>query len=404
MTETSQNILTINSGSSSLKIELYCVNQAAELVFSVNLSRIGLSDSRFNIKDEQDQKLFEATETLPNHSVALQKFLDWLHENKPELNFMAVGHRLVHGGSRYTTPQLVDVELMETLRELVPIAPEHLPQAITAIETVTKIYPNLPQVVCFDTAFHRTMPRVAQLYALPRRFAEQGLIRYGFHGLSYEFILQELERTAGKEVAHSRLIVAHLGNGCSMAAIRDGKSVDTTMGFTPTGGLVMSSRSGDLDPGVLLYLLQHENFTPAQLNRLLNKEAGLLGVSGISADMQDLLQRESSDQNAAEAVELFCYQARKYVGALVSVLSGVDNLVFTGGIGENAVTIRERICAGLGFLGIKLNTERNQTNAKIISAMDSRVTVRVIKTNEDLMIVRHTLDVLSKGSKPVQSN
>jgi acetate kinase len=275
---------------------------------------------------------------------------------------------------------------------LAAIVPDHLPQAIAAIRAVQRAYPLLPQVACFDTAFHRRMPRVAQIFALPRRFADDGVLRYGFHGLSYESIMQQLRALDGV-AANGRVVIAHLGNGASMAAVRGGRGIDTTMGLTPTGGLVMGTRSGDLDPGVLLSLLQRERMVPTALNALVNRQAGLLGVSGISADMRDLLARQATDPAAAEAIELFCYQARKFLGALAAALGGLDTLVFTAGIGEHAAPIRERICAGLEFLGIRLDPERNRAHAPIISAEGSLVTVRVMTTDEDRMIARHTVQV-----------
>jgi acetate kinase len=251
-------------------------------------------------------------------------------------------------------------------------------------------------VACFDTAFHRHMPHIAQIYALPRHFWHEGVLRYGFHGLSYEYIMQELMREAGPEVASGRVVIAHLGNGASMAAVLGGKSVDTTMGLTPTGGLVMSTRSGDLDPGVILYLLEEKRMRPSTLNDLLNQHAGLLGVSGTTSDMEDLLSQEAKNPHAAVAVDLFCYQAKKYLGALAAVLGGLDTLIFTGGIGENAAPVRWRICQDTEFLGIRLDASRNDANAPIISRSDSPASVRVMRTDEELMIARHTYTLASR--------
>jgi acetate kinase len=280
------------------------------------------------------------------------------------------------------------------LRELVPLAPDHLPQEIKAIQAASHYDPQLPQVACFDTAFHRHMPLLAQLYALPRPYLHMGLIRYGFHGLSYEYILQELRKEAGDAAADGRVIIAHLGNGASMAAVRNGQSMDTTMGFTPAGGLVMSTRSGDLDPGVLVYLLEERGLRASGLNDLINQRSGLLGISEISSDMQDLLAKEASEPHARQAVDLFCYQASKFLGALAAVLGGLDTLIFTAGIGENAPAVRQRICQNLTFLGIRLDEGGNAANAAIISREDEPVTVRVMHTDEDLMIARHTYTLL----------
>ena len=274
------------------------------------------------------------------------------------------------------------------MNELVLFAPEHLPQELEVIKTVTERYSNLKQVACFDTAFHRTMPRLAQIYALPRSVGDHGGIRYGFHGLSYEYIIGELINERDFHIEGSRIIIAHLGNGASMAAIKDGKSVDTTMGFSPAGGLIMSTRSGDLDPGIILYLLSEESLSSSQVSQMVNHQAGLLGVSEISSDMKELLEKENNP-NAIQAIELFCYQAKKYLGSLSAVLGGVDMLVFTGGIGENAPSIRQRICKDMSFLGIRLDLIRNNSNAPVISTADSPVTIRVMKTNEELMIARH---------------
>ncbi len=387
-------LLTINTGSSSLKAALYEMDQAERLNLAVQADRIGLPDSRIRITDAQGKPLLEQQRVVNDHESALQAFFDWLQKHAPDKELDAVGHRVVHGGSRYSAPQLIDGELVHTLQELVPIDPNHLPQAISAIQTVTHLHPNLPQVACFDTAFHRTMPRVAQMFALPRTYWDAGVVRYGFHGLSYEYIMQEL-RAQDSTAARGRVVIAHLGNGASMAAVRDGIGIDTTMGFTPTGGLVMGTRTGDLDPGVLLYLLESQGMNPAALNTVVNRQSGLLGVSGTSADMHDLLDKAPSDEHAAEAVDLFCYQAKKFLGAFAAVLGGLDTLIFTGGIGEHAAPVRGRICEGLAFLGIALDEERNNAHAPVISRDGAPAVVRVMKTNEDVMIARHTYRLVS---------
>lgn len=390
-----RRVLTINTGSSSLKAGLYHLGREETLVLSVQAERIGLSDGRLHGTDADGATVLEQRGDLPDHDAALEAMFAGLRSLGFDQALDAVGHRVVHGGSRYNEPHLVTPELVAALEELVPIDPNHLPQALGAIRAVGRAYPSLPQVACFDTAFHRRMPRPAQLYALPRHVLDAGVMRYGFHGLSYEYIVGELRAVAGAE-ADGRVIIAHLGNGASMAAVRGGVGVDTTMGFTPTGGLVMGTRTGDLDPGVLLHLLEARGLTPAALNELVNKQSGLLGVSGVGADMRDLLAKESTEPHAAEAVELFCYQARKFLGALAAVLGGLDTLIFTGGIGEHAASIRWRICAGLQFLGIELDPGRNHAHAAVISGDDGPVTVRVMRTDEDLMIARHTGDLLAR--------
>jgi acetate kinase len=389
-------ILTINAGSSSLKAALYDTDTAGgeRLTLAVQVERIGQSDSRMRIVDGRAVTLLDQKADLDDHGTAVRAFLAWLQHQRPAVAPSAVGHRIVHGGRAYREPHLLTADVLTALQRLVPIDPDHLPQALAVIQVTTEFYPAIPQVACFDTAFHRSMPRIAQIYALPRRFAEAGVIRYGFHGLSCESIVQAL-RAIDTGAANGRIIIAHLGNGASLTAVRAGVSVDTTMGFTPTGGLMMGTRSGDLDPGVLVHLLDGQGTSPAALNRLVNHEAGLLGVSGLSGDMRDLLDRESSDPRAAEAVELYCYLARKFLGALVTVLGGLDTLVFTAGIGEHAAPVRARICAGLEFLGLELDPERNGRHAPIISRDGSRAAVRVITTDEDLMIARHVHRLMS---------
>lgn len=390
----SSHLLTINTGSSSLKAALYAFENGERPVLTAHMERIGPSESRFRISDERGATLLDREGAIADHAAAFTTLWEWLAQAGHVSALRGIGHRLVHGGDRFSAPVRITPDVTVALRALVPLAPEHLPQAISAIEAVTRAAPALPQVACFDTAFHHALPPLARRYALPRALADSGLVRYGFHGLSYEYILHTLRALHGP-AADGRLVVAHLGNGASMAAIRNGRSIDTTMGFTPLAGLVMGTRAGDVDPGLLLYLLQQRDVAPADLNRMLNKESGLLGVSGSSGDMQRLLEREAGDPRAAEAVALFCYQAKKYLGAYAATLGGLDTLVFTGGIGEHAAPVRARICDGLAFLGIELDEGRNATGAPIISRDDARVTVRVIPTDEDLMIARHTRQVIS---------
>jgi acetate kinase len=386
-------ILTINAGSSSLKAALYDMDRTEHLTLACQVERIGQSGSQMRIVDEDAVTLLDRTADLDTHATAARAFLGWLH-HRSEVAPTAVGHRIVHGGRAHRAPHVLTRGVLAELQELVPIDPDHLPQALAVIQVTTETYPAVPQVACFDTAFHRSLPRVAQMYPLPPRFADAGVIRYGFHGLSCEFILQALQ-TIDATAAQGPIIIAHLGNGASLTAVREGVSVDTTMGFTPTGGIMMGTRSGDLDPGVLVHLLEAEGMQGPALNRLVNHEAGLLGVSGLSGDMRDLLGKESSDPRAVDAVTLFCYLAQKSVGALAAALGGVDTLIFTAGIGEHSAPIRERICKGLEFLGLELDVERNAKHAPIISRDGSRVVVRVMKTDEDLMIARHVRHLLS---------
>ena len=388
------HILTINCGSSSIKFSLYVLGETERLVLEGELARIGLSQGFFQAKDQAGHQVTAQKLDLPDHGAAFKTLFAWLEGHEIGSQLHGVGHRLVHGGPAHVKPQLLSSALIEDLKLLIPLAPDHLTDEIKGLEEVLRHFPALPQIVCFDTAFHRRMPEIAQRYALPKSLSTEGLRRYGFHGLSYEYVTRELVKVAGASAASGKLIIAHLGNGASMAAIAGGRSLDTTMGLTPAGGLVMSTRVGELDPGVIVYLLQEKGMTPAAVNNLINHQAGLLGLSGISGDMHDLLAQAGSQADAGLAEEIFCYQARKFVGALAASLSGLDTLIFTGGIGENSAIIRARICAPLRFLGIVLDKGLNEGNSPIISRIDSRVTVRVMKTNEELMIARHTRDLV----------
>jgi len=395
--EAMRSVLTINSGSSSLRFALFNAVESLPRILNGKFDRIGLPDARLSFTDVLANKNDERMIDAPNH-VACVPLLSELLEKKTGISAVgAIGHRVVHSGPRYREPQRVDGAMLEELRRITSFAPNHLPAAIALMETLASTFPHVPQIACFDTAFHSTLPRVAKLLPIPRRYEAKGVQRYGFHGLSYAFLMQELEAIAGAKAARGRVILAHLGNGASMTAVRDGQSMDTSMGFTPAAGLVMSTRSGDLDPGLVAFLGRSERMTEAQFDRMIHHESGLLGVSEISSDMRDLLAREADDVRAAEAVALFCYQAKKWLGAFAAALGGLDTLVFAGGIGENNASIRARICEGLGFLGIELNEARNTENAAVISAESGRVTVRVIRTDEELMIARSVCRFLELG-------
>jgi len=390
-------ILCLNAGSSSLKFAVYGRTPDSQgdmtRLAAGAVERIGLSQGRLRVSSDGGSGTETAGE-YKDHASALQAVLDLLERRRlPALD--AVGHRLVHGGPDHTAPARLDADLMKSLRELSPLAPLHLPGELAVIEAVSARFPVLPQVVCFDTAFHHRMPEEARRLPLPRALWDAGIRRYGFHGLSYEYIVWRLG-----PAARGRSIIAHLGNGASMAAVRDGLPVDTTMGLTPTGGFMMGTRSGDLDPGVLLYLLREKGYDGDRLDRLVNDEAGLLGVSGLSPDMKTLLERREREPAAAQAVAMFCYQVRKQVGALAAALGGLDTLVFTGGIGERAAPVRWEACQGLDHLGLRLDAERNAAHADTVSRTDSRCIVRVIPTDEDLMIVRHVREVLAPSRAP----
>src|SRR5271154_569990 len=360
------SILTINGGSSSIKFALYeAVNPLKRGLYGT-IDRIGLSGTNltFNDPTKKHPKSFKLA--AANHKSAANALISWLEEQNDFKSVKGVGHRVVHG-MKHTEPELVTHKLLNELHRISPNDPDHLPREIELIELFRKRHPKLPQVACFDTAFHQTMPRVAKLLPIPRRFDAKGLQRYGFHGLSYAYLMEELARLGDPAATTGRVILAHLGNGASLAAVRDGKSIDTSMGFTPTAGLVMSTRSGDLDPGLAPYLARTEQITTKKFYEMVNHKSGLLGVSETSSDMRDLLDHEKREVRAAEAVALFCYQAKKWVGSFAAALGGLDTLVFAGGIGENAPPVRQRICDGLGFLGIDLDRQRNAETAAVIS-------------------------------------
>ena len=391
---THPGVLTINGGSSSIKFALFETGDSLRRILEGGIERIGLPEATLQVKGLNQADNFSRPVTASNHTAAVGILMDWIEDQQGRYAFTAVGHRVVHGGPKYSKPQRITAEMIEELHQLSPFDPEHMPEEILLTEAFHRRFPDLPQVACFDTAFHHDMPRVARLLPIPRRYEAQGVRRYGFHGLSYAFLIEELAHLAGLEAAKGRVILAHLGNGASLVAVRDGKSVDTSMSFTPTAGVPMSTRSGDLDPGLLWYLACTEGLDAKRFNEMVNFQSGLLGVSETSSDMRDLLDSQTSDIRAAEAVELFCYQVKKWVGSFAAVLGGVDTLVFAGGIGENASEVRARICDGLGFLGIELEEKRNVANAAVISAETSRVAVRVIHTDEELMIATTVCRVL----------
>ena len=392
-------ILTINGGSSSIKFALFEAGDSLRRILEGAIDRIGRPAPDFAVKGLDRADNFSRPMTAPDHTVAVSTLMDWVEERLGHDALTAVGHRVVHGGPKYSEPQRITAEMVEELHRLSPFDPKHLPEEILLTEAFHRRFPDLPQVACFDTAFHHDLPRVARLLPIPRRYEAQGVRRYGFHGLSYAFLMGELARLAGTEAAQGRVILAHLGNGASLAAVRDGKSIDTSMGFTPTAGVPMSTRSGDLDPGLVWYLARMENMSAKQFNEMVNSQSGLLGISETSSDMSDLLNRETRDVRASEAIALFCYQVKKWIGSFAAALGGLDTLVFSGGIGEHAPVVRARICDGLGFLGIELEEKRNAANEGVISAATSRVAVRVIRTDEERMIAETVCRVLGLGCK-----
>ncbi len=390
-------ILTINGGSSSIKFALFETGSPLRRILEGAIDRIGTPAPTFVVKGLNRADNFSRPMTAPDHTAAVRTLMDWVEERIGRGELTAVGHRVVHGGPKYSEPQRITPEMVEELHQLEPFDPEHLPEEILLTEAFHRRFPDLPQVACFDTEFHHDLPRVARLLPIPRRYEAQGVRRYGFHGLSYAFLMGELARLAGAEAAHGLVILAHLGNGASLAAVRHGKSIDTSMSFTPAAGVPMSTRSGDLDPGLIWYLARAEKMNAKQFNEMVNSQSGLLGISETSSDMHDLLDRETRDVRAAEAVALFCYQVKKWIGAFAAALGGLDTLVFSGGIGENAPRVRARICDGLGFLGVEIEEKRNAANEGAISAVTGRVAVRVIHTDEEWMIAKTVCSVLGLG-------
>jgi acetate kinase len=359
---TAQTILTLNAGSSTLKCGLFTSEPGPQ---------------------EIARRLFEggAAECMP----AVEQ---WIRTEAKHDDVAVVGHRIVHGGPLYREPQRITPEVVSNLRSLVPFAPNHLPQEVALIDTAMRVYPEAAQIACFDTAFHATMPEIARRLPLPGAFAARGVQKYGFHGLSFAYLMEELRRVAGPVMADGRIVLAHLGNGSSLAAVHRGRSMDTTMGLTPIGGVVMGTRTGDLDPGVVTHLARTESLSADALEDLLSRQSGLLGISGATSDMKTLLERERTNAACALAVDIYVYSIAKAAGALAAALGGIDAIVFSGGIGEHAPSIRQRVLQRLAWLGIDVDPAANDANAPVISSTVSRIPVRVIRTDEELMIAR----------------
>jgi acetate kinase len=385
-------LLALNSGSSSIRFAIFGTGEQPGRRLHGTIDRIGLSRATLTVFDSADRTPFRRPVKARDHARAGEWLLKWLEAHPAFSGVTAIGHRVVHGMTR-SKPERITRRLLAELRRISHHAPEHLPAEVALMEACQKRFPKLPQLACFDTVFHRGLPHVARLLPIPRRYLAKGVVRYGFHGLSYASVMEELSRL-DPVAAKGRVILAHLGSGASLAAVRRKTSVDTSMGFTPTSGLVMCTRAGDLDPGVGHYLTSVLGLTGPRLHRMMNRESGLRGLSGTSSDVRDLLERERTDERAKEALGLFCYQAKKWIGSFAAVLGGFETLVFSGGIGENAPVIRKRICEDLGFLGVELSASRNRKGTGIISKPSSRVTVRVIRTDEELMIARSVTRVL----------
>ena len=385
-------LITINGGSSTIKVAVFDAGAEPVRLLSGVVERIGSADATFIVKRADGETIARLAIGASDHDEAAERVAEWLAGHVHKTTLRGIGHRIVHGGLRLTDHAALTDEVMAELRRARSLDRTHLPREIALIEVIERRFAGVPQVACFDTEFHRDMPRVAKLLPIPRRYDDAGVRRLGFHGLSYRYLIDELRRVAGDVEADGKVILAHLGSGASMSALRCGKPIDTTMGFTPSSGLVMGTRPGDLDPGLLSYLMRAERLTALEIDEFVNARCGLLGVSETSGDMRDLIARREDDVRAAEAVELFCHQAKKSIGALVAVLGGLDALVFAGGIGERSPAVRDGICRDLGFLGLQLDAEANRRSAAVISTRDSRVVVRVIPTDEEVVIARAVID------------
>lgn len=394
MTSAGAHILTINGGSSSIKFALFEANASLRRVLWGELTRIGQPQAAFAVYGSDATDNASRAVPVPDHTAAVDTLLDWIEQKNRHGTLVATGHRLVHGGPEFHEPQQITAAMLQALRGFTQFDPEHMPEELLLVEAFHRRYPDLHQVACFDTAFHHDLPRVAKLLPIPRHYEALGVRRYGFHGLSYAFLMQELERLGDSAATSGRVVLAHLGSGSSLAAVANGKSIDTSMSFTPCAGVPMGTRSGDLDPGLVLYLSNIGKMSAKQFNDMANFQSGLLGISETSSDVRDLLDHETQDVRAAEAIALFCYRIKKRIGSYAAALGGVDTLVFAGGIGENAASIRERICNDLDFLGIALDAGRNSQNAALVSSDDARVKVRVIHTDEEIMIAKAVSRVL----------
>jgi acetate kinase len=397
-------LLVINAGSSSIKFAVYQRDEPSnQLVADATGQVEGIgSQPNFMVKNPNGAVLVERTlsvDEVHDHTGAITIIRAWLAKYLTDGSLLAVGHRVVHGGQHYTAPVLIDAKVLKDLDDLISLAPLHQPHSLAVIRAFQEIMPAIPQVACFDTAFHRTQPDVAQRFALPRHFFDEGVRHYGFHGLSYEYIVSVLP-TLEPSLASARIIVAHLGNGASLCAIQNGRSIATTMGFTPLDGLVMGTRCGSIDPGVLLYLMDHHGMDARALEELLYHQSGLLGVSGISSDMRTLLANDNP--NAQEAIELFVYRIGREIGSLAAALGGLDALVFTGGIGEHSAVIRAKVCLQTTWLGLELDEAANEDHSTHISTLSSKVSAWVVETDENLMIANHTLRLVIVDRQPDQ--
>lgn len=382
-------IVTVNAGSSSIKLAIFTTHDVQEK-FEAVVENIGTPSAR--LVTEDDSKAI----TAQDYTDAAALLTEWLQSHAGANTIAAVGHRIVHGGFKYYQTMVATSDALKKLRTFAAFDPEHLPVELALVETFQKIWPDARQILCFDTAFHHDLPTRSRLLPIPRHFEAKGVRRYGFHGLSYAYILGELHRVEGEAIASGKVIIAHLGSGASLAALHHGKSIDTTMSMTPVSGIPMSKRSGDLDPGLMLYLSRTQGYDADRLHRMISFESGLLGMSETTDDMKKLLEIEEDDERAKDAVDIFCYNVTKTIGAFAAALGGLNSLVFSGGIGENAPKIRTRVCEGLAFLGITLDPARNEAGTRLISVDGSPVGVHVIHTDEAVTIARETNNLLQR--------
>ncbi len=387
-------ILTINGGSSSIKFALFSAASPLRRVFGGQVERIGVPGTLLTATRENSSELDKHPIPAKTFHDGIQGVLAYLRQRIGKSTISTIGHRIVKGGVHLVDNQPITADVLAELRRMQPLDLDHLPREIALIDGFREAFPGIPQIACFDTAFHKDLPRIAQLLPIPRHYLNAGIRRLGFHGLSYTYLMSQLAVVAGAEVAKGRVILAHLGSGASMAAVHNGKPIDTTMAFTPTSGLVMGTRPGDLDPGLLVYLMKDQKLSTDDMDKFISQKCGLIGVSETSFDMRDLLNTRAADSRAADAVELFCYQAKKQLCTMTSALGGVDTIVFAGGIGERAPEVRAGICEGLDFLGLKLDSSKNARGCDVISHHQSRVEVRIISTDEEIVIAQIVCSIL----------
>ena len=392
---TTSHILVINAGSSSIKFALFNVLSIVTALFEGEISGIGSARSCFTVRGGDSRDSFERAFAAPERVTAVNVLVDWLTGRLAPASLCAIAHRVVHGGLHLAASDKIDGAMLSALYDSATADPEHLPQELHLIEMLRRQYPNAAHIACFDSAFHAVMPLVASMMAIPYRYYDAGVRRFGYHGLSCAYIMRQLGGLIGPDAAARKVIIAHLGGGASVTAVEGGQSRDTTMGFSPAGGIAMGSRSGDIDPGLAWHCVRNEHMDPARFNHMVNHESGLLGVSGTSGDLRELMAREKTDARAAQAADLFCYQARKAICAMAAAIKGVDTLVFTAAVGANSAEARARICDGLAHIGVRIDPARNHDNAALISADGSPVSVRVMRTDEQWMIAEEARMLLA---------